>query len=336
MNKPEPEFGGLDVKLEGRGLYRTEGFFDFNQIKWMINFRRVINIKAASIFVPRFFPQLLRAITLLILVTGTSMMYFSDAFSTKRDSIYDSYRWVFMFEQRSLEALRGMYKGEFKNTKSDLELIKESRRYWKDRKIGHFEFYSNIGMLFLFVTPFLVSVIIKPRAPVVFDKKRRLIYTYFEGRLFYAHVDDLSELPLHSATANMDPNARMSPLTIILKDSNKDSGDKINPCFTVGVFFEIASCQQQLLSIIITAYFSEQNRDTDDEWLHALLERKPAFYMVVLDFLFQFSLRRKIDMYSPEIQAELEDIIAKREPASESDMDFEDFDFSDRKPVGTQ
>ena len=151
---------------------------------------------------------------------------------------------------------------------------------------------------------------------------------YFEGRLFYAYVDDLSELPLHSATANMDPNARMSPLTIILKDSIKDSDKKVNPCFTVGVFFEIASCQQQLLSIIITAYFSDQNRDTNDEWLHALLERKPAFYMVVLDFLFQFSLRRKIDMYSPEIQAELEDIIAKREPAPTGDMDFSDFDFS--------
>ncbi|WP_370053739.1 hypothetical protein [Neptunomonas sp.] len=334
MNKSEPEFGGLDVKLNGRNLYRTEGFFNFNEIKWITNFRRVINVKADSIFVPRFFPQLLRAITLLILVTGISMMYFSDAFSTKRGSIYDGYRWVFDFDQRSLEEFEGFSKAKYED--ADHNLLVNSRKLWKEWKLGHFDFYSNIFMLGLFVTPFLVSILIKPRAPVVFDKERRLIYTNFKGRLFYAYVDDLSELPFRSATDNMDPNSLMSPLTVILNDSVEASDEKIDPCFNVGVFFEIASCQQQLLSIIITAYFSDQNRDTDDEWLHALLERKPAFYMVVLDFLFQFSLRRKIDMYSPEIQAELEDIIAKREPASESDMDFEDFDFSYRKPVGTQ
>ena len=39
MSNSESDFGGLDVKLEGRELYRTGGFFDFNEIKWMINFR---------------------------------------------------------------------------------------------------------------------------------------------------------------------------------------------------------------------------------------------------------------------------------------------------------
>ena len=179
--------------------------------------------------------------------------------------------------------------------------------------------------------PFLLTFFSRRNAPVVFDKRRMMIYTLKKNKLYYSMVYDLNMLPFFTNREAMEDKRIFIPLVVMLSDEAPKKAATLTTPFPVGPFFNECPCQQKLMSIILAAYFSRQNKNSNDEWLSNLSDKQPSLINKYLDKLSHFSVFKPEDPFAPDVQRRLDVIAQRHKNLKMGDLDFPGFDFSIRK-----
>ncbi|WP_341218159.1 hypothetical protein [Neptunomonas phycophila] len=274
-----------------------------------------------------------RSLFVMLFTVGMIFLLLSGALGTGKGSIIDELRWYYDFDDRAYEANVQAWDDFDPNSEVDMRLFESSKRYWKT----HNHIPPDLAPLLIATVPLLISLFRRREALVVFDKKRRLIYTVKDGKVYYHKVYDLNYLPFTTNTGAISASSLIIPLNVGLYKWKNEKCLTHKEVFSTGIFYPDSNCQQQFLCILLNAYFSNQNKDTDDAWLTSILITGPSKkFLEFLDKIVLFSFRKREDPFSPEVQAVIDQIMVEFKDLEEGDMDFEAFDFSYRKPLGTQ
>ena len=319
--------------MNGKKLYQGEALLKFDEFIQYFGLKRSFRFVNGSVVLEPFMQMWVRSLFVMLFSVGMVMLIFSGALGTQRGSIINELRWYVDFEDRAYE--------EYIRFDDDFDPKKESdlRRFnsVKENYKTHSHLPSEIAPLLIATVPLLISLFRRREALVVFDKKRRLIYTVKDGKVYYHKVYDLNYLPFTTNTGAISASSLIIPLNVGLYKWKNEKCLTHKEVFSTGIFYPDSNCQQQFLCIMLNAYFSNQNKDTDDAWLTSILTTGPSKkFLEFLDKIVLFSFRKREDPFSPEVQAVVDQIMVEFKDLEEGDMDFEDFDFSYRKPLGTQ
>jgi len=280
-----------------------------------------------------FMQMWVRSLLVMLFSVGMVMLTFSGALGTQQGSIINELRWYVDFDNRAYE--------EYITYDTDYDPSDPVDQESYERVIKNYKSYRNlpseIAPLLIATIPLLISLFRRREALVVFDKKRRLIYTVKDGKVYYHKVYDLNYLPFTTNTGAISASSLIIPLNVGLYQWKNEKCLTHKEVFSTGIFYPDSNCQQQFLCIMLNAYFSNQNKDTDDAWLTSILTTGPSKkFLEFLDKIVLFSFRKREDPFSPKVQAVVDQIMVEFKDLEEGDMDFEAFDFSYRKPLGTQ
>lgn len=319
--------------MNGKNLYAGEALLKFDEFIQYFGLKRSFRFVNGCIVLEPFMQMWVRSIFVMLFSVGMAFLLLSGALGTGKGSIIDELRWYYDFDDRAYEAYI-LYDEDF--DPNDAVNLKRFERVKANYKT-HSHLPSEIAPLLIATVPLLISLFRRREALVVFDKKRRLIYTVKDGKVYYHKVYDLNYLPFTTNTGAISASSLIIPLNVGLYKWKNEKCLTHKEVFSTGIFYPDSNCQQQFLCILLNAYFSNQNKDTDDAWLTSILTTGPSKkFLEFLDKIVLFSFRKREDPFSPEVQAVIDQIMVEFKDLEEGDMDFEAFDFSYRKPVGTQ
>lgn len=320
--------------MNGKKLYQGEALLKFDEFIQHFGLKRSFRFVNDCVVLEPFMQMWVRSLFVMLFSVGMVMLTFSGALGTQRGSIINELRWYVDFEDRAYEEFT--YKSHITYDLSN-EVHKSIFEEVKENYKTHSHLPSEIAPLLIATIPLLISLFRRREALVVFDKKRRLIYTVKDGKVYYHKVYDLNYLPFTTNTGAISASSLIIPLNVGLYKWKNEKCLTHKEVFSTGIFYPDSNCQQQFLCIMLNAYFSNQNKDTDDAWLTSILTTGPSKkFLEFLDKIVLFSFRKREDPFSPEVQAVVDQIMVEFKDLKEGDMDFEEFDFSYRKPVGTQ
>jgi hypothetical protein len=262
----------------------------------------------------RYAPQYVRFVSLVyMLVMILFMVFLWDMNSFYREMKRD---W---FRQYDFET----YAENFHNSNfsyKDFGDVERTRNILKERGVNYS--FNKYYVLFLILgMPVFYLFFGRNRFPIVVDKKKRLIYTWHKGRLFYHQVDSLLlDHNLLVEESRLKFNSLTYPLHVKLIDSkNPNKAD----FFMVGAWIE--PCVQQFYPIgqTVLAYLSKANYDTDDAWLKNALNAYQGPISKWVYKMTSFSLRKDVALDHPKVVAAVEKILAETPPEPPSDNLFE-------------
>jgi hypothetical protein len=317
------------LHLKGKELYRGGAILTFKDFVYYFGLKRSFSYRNGCIVLEPFMQMWVRSIFLVLFVSGIAILSFTGAFSNERGSMIHELRWYYDFESRAYEEFIRTVDDFDQNDPVDQRMYSRAVNNYK----SHRELPAGIVVLILSIIPIFLNLFFKREALVVFDKKRRIIYTVKNSQVYYCRVYDLNYLPFTTNIKAMSHSSVIIPLNVDLFKWGEDKCLMKSEVFSTGIFYPDSNCQQQFLCMMLTAYFSNQNLHTNDEWLKSILTGPSKPFLLVLDKLIQFSFRKREDPFSPEVQAVVSDIVDKFKDIEEGDMDFEDFDFSYRKSI---
>jgi hypothetical protein len=319
--------------MNGKNLYAGDALLQFKEFIQYFGLKRSFRYINECVVLEPFMQMWARSIFVMLFTVGMTFLLLSGALGTGKGSIIDELRWYYDFDDRAYEANLRIRDDFDPNNESHVSLFESSKRYWKT----HNHIPPDLAPLLIATVPLLISLFRRREALVVFDKKRRLIYTVKDGKVYYHKVYDLNYLPFTTNTGAISASSLIIPLNVGLYQWQNEKCLMQKEVFSTGIFYPDSNCQQQFLCIMLNAYFSNQNKDTDDAWLTSILTTGPSKkFLEFLDKIVLFSFRKREDPFSPEVQAVVDQIMAEFKDLEVGDMDFKDFDFSYRKPIGTQ
>ena len=316
--------------MNGKKLYAGDALLKFDEFIQCFGLKRSFRFVNGCVVLEPFMQMWVRSLFVMLFSVGMVMLTFSGALSTQRGSIINELRWYVDFDDRALEEyllINENFNINNVDQKNYFEVVKKNYK-------THSHLPSEVAPLLIATIPLLISLFRRREALVVFDKKRRLIYTVKDGKVYYHKVYDLNYLPFTTNTGAISASSLIIPLNVGLYKWKNEKCLTHKEVFSTGIFYPDSNCQQQFLCILLNAYFSNQNKDTDDAWLTSILTTGPSKkFLEFLDKIVLFSFRKREDPFSPEVQAVIDQIMVEFKDLEEGDMDFEDFDFSYRKPV---
>ncbi|MFY0658803.1 MAG: hypothetical protein JXR12_18875 [Neptunomonas phycophila] len=319
--------------MNGKKLYAGDAFLQFKEFIQYFGLKRSFRYVNGCVVLEPFMQMWVRSLFVMLFTVGMIFLLLSGALGTGKGSIIDELRWYYDFDDRAYEANLRIRDDFDPNNESHVSLFESSKRYWKT----HNHIPPDVAPLLIATVPLLISLFRRREALVVFDKKRRLIYTVKDGKVYYHKVYDLNYLPFTTNTGAISASSLIIPLNVGLYKWKNEKCLTHKEVFSTGIFYPDSNCQQQFLCILLNAYFSNQNKETDDAWLTSILTTGPSKkFLEFLDKIVLFSFRKREDPFSPEVQAVVDQIMVEFKDLEEGDMDFEAFDFSYRKPLGTQ
>ena len=319
--------------MNGKKLYAGDALLKFKEFIQYFGLKRSFRYVNGCVVLEPFMQMWVRSLFVMLFTVGMIFLLLSGALGTGKGSIIDELRWYYDFDDRAYEENVQAWDDFDPNSEVDMRLFESSKRYWKT----HNHIPPDLAPLLIATVPLLISLFRRREALVVFDKKRRLIYTVKDGKVYYHKVYDLNYLPFTTNTGAISASSLIIPLNVGLYKWKNEKCLTHKEVFSTGIFYPDSNCQQQFLCIMLNAYFSNQNKDTDDAWLTSILTTGPSKkFLEFLDKIVLFSFRKREDPFSPEEQAVVDQIMVEFKDLEEGDMDFEDFDFSYRKPLGTQ
>ncbi|WP_394166533.1 hypothetical protein [Neptunomonas phycophila] len=319
--------------MNGKKLYAGDALLKFKEFIQYFGLKRSFRYVNGCVVLEPFMQMWVRSLFVMLFTVGMIFLLLSGALGTGKGSIIDELRWYYDFDDRAYEANVQAWDDFDPNSEVDMRLFESSKRYWKT----HNHIPPDLAPLLIATVPLLISLFRRREALVVFDKKRRLIYTVKDGKVYYHKVYDLNYLPFTTNTGAISASSLIIPLNVGLYKWKNEKCLTHKEVFSTGIFYPDSNCQQQFLCILLNAYFSNQNKDTDDAWLTSILITGPSKkFLEFLDKIVLFSFRKREDPFSPEVQAVIDQIMVEFKDLEEGDMDFEAFDFSYRKPLGTQ
>ncbi|QLE99242.1 hypothetical protein [Neptunomonas phycophila] len=320
--------------MNGKKLYAGDALLKFDEFIQCFGLKRSFRFVNGCVVLEPFMQMWVRSIFVMLFTVGMTLLLFSGSLGTQRGSIINELRWYYDFDDRAYEELMyNPYRDYDLSNDFDVEIFENKKRSW--RKHDHIP--PDLAPLLIATVPLLISLFRRREALVVFDKKRRLIYTVKDGKVYYHKVYDLNYLPFSTNTGAISASSLIIPLNVDLYQWQNKKCLMHTEVFSTGIFYPDSNCQQQFLCIMLNAYFSNQNKDTDDAWLTSILITGPSKkFLEFLDKIVLFSFRKREDPFSPEVQAVVDQIMVEFKDLEEGDMDFEAFDFSYRKPLGTQ
>ncbi|MDO6453231.1 hypothetical protein Q4490_06605 [Neptunomonas phycophila] len=319
--------------MNGKKLFQGEALLKFNEFVTYFGLKRSFRFVNGCVVLEPFMQMWVRSLFVMLFAVGMTFLLLSGALGTGKGSIIDELRWYYDFDDRAYEAYIQYKKNYDPKNELHREMFEDTKSYWKT----HSHLPSEIAPLLIATIPLLISLFRRREALVVFDKKRRLIYTVKDGKVYYHKVYDLNYLPFSTNTGAISASSLIIPLNVDLYQWQNKKCLMHTEVFSTGIFYPDSNCQQQFLCILLNAYFSNQNKDTDDAWLTSILTTGPSKkFLEFLDKIVLFSFRKREDPFSPEVQAVVDQIMVEFKDLEEGDMDFEDFDFSYRKPLVTQ
>lgn len=316
--------------MNGKKLYSGDALLKFDEFIQYFGLKRSFRYVNGCVVLEPFMQMWLRSIFVMLFTVGMVFLILSGSLGTQRGSIINELRWYYDFEDRAYEEYI-RFDGDFDPSKeSDLRRFDSVKENYKT----HSHIPPNLAPLLIATVPLLISFFRRREALVVFDKKRRLIYTVKEGKVYYHKVYDLNYLPFSTNTGAISASSLIIPLNVDLHQWQNKKCLMHTEVFSTGIFYPDSNCQQQFLCILLNAYFSNQNKNTDDAWLTSILITGPSKkFLEFLDRIVLFSFRKREDPFSPEVQAVVDQTMVEFKDLEEGDMDFEAFDFSYRKPV---
>jgi hypothetical protein len=317
------------LHLKGKELYRGDSILTFKDFVYYFGLKRSFGYRNDCVVLEPFMQMWVRSIFLVLFFAGIVMLSFTGAFGSEKGSFKDQLRWYYDFDDKAYEVFTS---GAFEYD-SNNEVHKGMLESAKEKYKTHNHINSNFIVLLISIIPITIHLFFKQEALVVFDKKRRLIYTVKNSQVYYCRVYDLNYLPFTTNIKAMSHSSVIIPLNVKLFKWGENKCLMKTEVFSTGIFYPDSNCQQQFLCMMLTAYFSNQNLKTNDAWLKSILTGPSKPFLLVLDKLLQFSFRKREDPFSPEVQAVVSDIVDKFKDIEEGDMDFEDFDFSYRKSI---
>ncbi|WP_139303232.1 hypothetical protein [Neptunomonas phycophila] len=319
--------------MNGKKLYAGDALLKFKEFIQYFGLKRSFRYVNGCVVLEPFMQMWVRSLFVMLFTVGMIFLLLSGALGTGKGSIIDELRWYYDFDDRAYEANVQAWDDFDPNSEVDMRLFESSKRYWKT----HNHIPPDLAPLLIATVPLLISLFRRREALVVFDKKRRLIYTVKDGKVYYHKVYDLNYLPFTTNTGAISASSLIIPLNVGLYKWKNQKCLMDKEVFSTGIFYPDSNCQQQFLCILLNAYFSNQNKDTGDAWLTSILTTGPSKkFLEFLDKIVLFSFRKREDPFSPEVQAVVDQIMVEFKDLEEGDMDFEAFDFSYRKPLGTQ
>ncbi len=322
-----------NLLYERKKLYAGDALLKFKEFIQYFGLKRSFRYVNGCVVLEPFMQMWVRSLFVMLFTVGMIFLLLSGALGTGKGSIIDELRWYYDFDDRAYEANVQAWDDFDPNSEVDMRLFESSKRYWKT----HNHIPPDLAPLLIATVPLLISLFRRREALVVFDKKRRLIYTVKDGKVYYHKVYDLNYLPFTTNTGAISASSLIIPLNVGLYKWKNEKCLTHKEVFSTGIFYPDSNCQQQFLCILLNAYFSNQNKDTDDAWLTSILITGPSKkFLEFLDKIVLFSFRKREDPFSPEVQAVIDQIMVEFKDLEEGDMDFEAFDFSYRKPLGTQ
>ncbi|MFY0658804.1 MAG: hypothetical protein JXR12_18880 [Neptunomonas phycophila] len=319
--------------MNGKKLYAGDALLKFKEFIQYFGLKRSFRYVNGCVVLEPFMQMWVRSLFVMLFTVGMIFLLLSGALGTGKGSIIDELRWYYDFDDRAYEANVQAWDDFDPNSEVDMRLFESSKRYWKT----HNHIPPDLAPLLIATVPLLISLFRRREALVVFDKKRRLIYTVKDGKVYYHKVYALNYLPFTTNTGAISASSLIIPLNVGLYKWKNEKCLTHKEVFSTGIFYPDSNCQQQFLCILLNAYFSNQNKETDDAWLTSILTTGPSKkFLEFLDKIVLFSFRKREDPFSPEVQAVIDQIMVEFKGLEEGDMDFEAFDFSYRKPLGTQ
>ena len=319
--------------MNGKKLYAGDALLKFKEFIQYFGLKRSFRYVNGCVVFEPFMQMWVRSLFVMLFTVGMTFLLLSGALGTGKGSIIDELRWYYDFDDRAYEENVQAWDDFDPKSEVDMRPFESSKRYWKT----HNHIPPDLAPLLIATVPLLISLFRRREALVVFDKKRRLIYTVKDGKVYYHKVYDLNYLPFTTNTGAISASSLIIPLNVGLYKWKNEKCLTHKEVFSTGIFYPDSNCQQQFLCILLNAYFSNQNKDTDDAWLTSILTTGPSKkFLEFLDKIVLFSFRKREDPFSPEVQAVVDQIMVEFKDLEEGDMDFEDFDFSYRKPLGTQ
>ena len=319
--------------MNGKKLYAGDALLKFKEFIQYFGLKRSFRYVNGCVVFEPFMQMWVRSLFVMLFTVGMIFLLLSGALGTGKGSIIDELRWYYDFDDRAYEENVQAWDDFDPKSEVDMRPFESSKRYWKT----HNHIPPDLAPLLIATVPLLISLFRRREALVVFDKKRRLIYTVKDGKVYYHKVYDLNYLPFTTNTGAISASSVIIPLDVGLYKWQHAICLTHKEVFSTGIFYPDSNCQQQFLCILLNAYFSNQNKDTDDAWLTSILTTGPSKkFLEFLDKIVLFSFRKREDPFSPEEQAVVDQIMVEFKDLEEGDMDFEDFDFSYRKPLGTQ
>jgi hypothetical protein len=320
--------------MNGKKLYSGAALLKFDEFIQYFGLKRSFQYINGCVVLEPFMQMWLRSIFVMLFTVGMVFLILSGSFGTQRGSIINELRWYYDFEDRAYEEFTYNTRIEYDlNDEVHKGIFEEVKSNYK----SHNHVPPNLGPLLIATVPLLISFFRRREALVVFDKERRLIYTVKEGKVYYHKVYDLNYLPFTTNTGAISASSLIIPLNVGLYQWQNEKCLVQKEVFSTGIFYPDSNCQQQFLCILLNAYFSNQNRGSNDEWLTSIITTGPSKkFLEYLDKIVLFSFRKREDPFAPEVQAVVDQIMDQFKDLEEGDMDFEAFDYSYRKPLGTK
>jgi hypothetical protein len=306
--------------MNGKKLYSGDALLKFDEFIQYFGLKRSFRYVNGSVVLEPFMQMWVRSIFVMLFSVGMTYLLLSGALGTGKGSIIDELRWYYDFDDRAYEAYLLYDKNFDPNDPVDLKRFERVKENYKT----HSHIPSELAPLLIATVPLLISFFRRREALVVFDKERRLIYTVKEGKVYYHKVYDLNYLPFTTNTGAISASSLIIPLNVGLYQWQNEKCLMQKEVFSTGIFYPDSNCQQQFLCILLNAYFSNQNRGSNDEWLTSIITTGPSKrFLEYLDKIVLFSFRKREDPFAPEVQAVVDQIMDQFKDLEEGDMDFE-------------